>query len=361
MSKVLEIRLTPLEPFFLGSDRTFFYGEKDIKRVGRTSYYVRSERIPMQTTLFGVMRYLGIRDVKDNYDITNDAVNIGSTSFKYSDCPQTFGRIESISPLYLLARNRHYYMPIPMDHKMGEPRYTPFSDYREVRTTVGSQLLPVDYDAKAGTGDGFVDVNTGEVISQNAIFSSLVKTGIDINRKKEGYFKMEYIRMNPEYCFSFRAKVKEGFPEIDNRIVYMGGRKSAFLASVTQVMSISPEEELKKLLKNHPRPFLYVSSDSFLQDKNGMVGIDAMENNALFSVVDFKTAREYVTNYGQKKQRERFTKSERLYRLIRAGSVFILDPSGIEKAKKLFDNPHFMTIGMNHLIIGGSENEGSCL
>ena len=97
MSKKLEIRLSPLEPFFFGNDRTFFYGEDDIKRIGRRSYYVRSEKIPMQTTLFGVLRYLGIREVKNNYDIEflGATAVITSSSTKYIYVPNQWFVIAS--------------------------------------------------------------------------------------------------------------------------------------------------------------------------------------------------------------------------------------------------------------------------
>lgn len=355
MSKILEIRLTPLEPYFFGSDRTFYYGEKDIKRVGQRSYYVRSEKIPMQTTLFGILRYLGIRDVKEDYDIRESEEDIGSASFRYGEPDQKFGRILSASPLYLVRRDGHRYLPVPMDHRIKESRYTPFTEYREVNTTVGRQLLPVEFDAKGGVSGGFIDTATGEVISPDAVFSSVEKTGIDINRQKNAYFKMEYCRLDPEFSFAFRAVVEEEFPQTERRIVYMGGKKSAFLASVTEVSDPSPEEDLKKLLKSHSGKIIYVASDSYLRDEGGRAGIEAAENRALFSIVDFKTAREYVTNYGKKSQRDRFTKSERLYRLIRAGSIFITESPQTEEIAALFADPHFNTIGMNHYIIGGSE------
>lgn len=355
MSKILEIRLTPLEPYFFGSDRTFYYGEKDIKRVGQRSYYVRSEKIPMQTTLFGILRYLGIRDVKEDYDIRESEKDIGSASFRYGEPDQKFGRIQSVSPLYLVSRDGHRYMPVPMDHKKGESRYTPFTKYREVKTTVGRQLLPVDYIAKDGISGGFIDTGTGEVISPDEVFGSVEKTGIDINRQKNAYFKMEYCRLDPEFSFAFRAVVEDEFPQVEQRIVYMGGKKSAFLASVTESCDNSPEEELKELLKEHPGKIIYVASDAYLRDEGNVAGIEAAENSALFSIVDFKTAREYVTNYGKKSQRDRFTKSERLYRLVRAGSIFITESSQAEKIAALFTDPHFNTIGMNHYIIGGSE------
>ena len=354
MSKKLEIRLSPLEPFFFGNDRTFFYGEDDIKRIGRRSYYVRSEKIPMQTTLFGVLRYLGIREVKNNYDIEEDIENIGSASFRYTDKSQSFGRIQFISPLYLTTKNGMVYLPVPADHKLGESRYTPFSDYKEVNTTVGKQYLPSDYNAKVGLAHGFINVKTGEVVPEDEIFCSEVKTGIDINREKEGYYKMEYIRMNKDFSFAFQATVEDGFPETEKRVVYMGGKKSAFIATVTRTEEVSPEEKFKYLLQSHSMPILYVASDSILHDTDGIAGIESVENNSVFSVVDYKTAREYVTNYGERRQKDRFTKSERLYRLIRAGSVFIPDPSKMEEITNLFDDSHFNIIGMNHYIMGGS-------
>ena len=56
--KKLQLKFTPLEPYFFGNEKTFsFPNSKDGGQL-RNSYLIKSESIPSQTTLFGTIRYL---------------------------------------------------------------------------------------------------------------------------------------------------------------------------------------------------------------------------------------------------------------------------------------------------------------
>ena len=54
MGKYL-IKLKPLEPYFFGGERTFGFGKKTKQK---QPYYIVSEYIPSQPTLFGTLRYI---------------------------------------------------------------------------------------------------------------------------------------------------------------------------------------------------------------------------------------------------------------------------------------------------------------
>ena len=103
MSRTLKIELKPIGPYFFGNDRIFHYGKDDISRIGGSKYFIRSEKIPLQTSLFGVLRYLGILDKKMQIAPLSeeDKKNIGKESFEYEKEQQVFGEIEKLSPLYL--------------------------------------------------------------------------------------------------------------------------------------------------------------------------------------------------------------------------------------------------------------------
>ena len=105
MNKEILIRLTPLEPYFLGSDRTFHYGENDVRRIGKSDYFIKSVKIPSQTTLFGILRYLGMQNRTVDYVLGDSEQYIGSSSFRFMDNSQSFGMIKSISPLLLMQNS----------------------------------------------------------------------------------------------------------------------------------------------------------------------------------------------------------------------------------------------------------------
>ena len=49
------ITLEPMGPYFFGGERTFGFGRKNYQKA---PYYIVSETIPSQPTLFGALRYI---------------------------------------------------------------------------------------------------------------------------------------------------------------------------------------------------------------------------------------------------------------------------------------------------------------
>ena len=203
MSKEILIRLTPLEPYFLGSDRTFHYGEKDVRRIGKSDYFIKSEKIPSQTTIFGVLRYLGLQGRTVDYDLGDSALNIGTSSFRFGYDSQEFGKIKKISPLFIMHSNPdRIYVRTPFNHikssenasLTGKINFCPFSKFTELTFTNGDiceeQIIPLDYKAKDWLSDSFMDINNGEILESSKLFFEREHTGIDINKDKEAFFKM---------------------------------------------------------------------------------------------------------------------------------------------------------------------------
>lgn len=358
MSKVIKINLTPMEPFFFGSDRTFHYGEDDKLRTG-SDYYIRSESFPLQTSVFGVLRYLGISDKSTGF--VRSEINskvVGDSSFEYENS-QEFGMIEHISPLFLEDCEKGiHYIRVPRDHVNVHDSYVPFQEYSSVSTNHGKKMLPLDYDAKGGISEDFVSVSClHRILRMGSVFHGVEKVGIDVQKKK--YFKMEYIRMEPGYSFTFYATLKDEFPDIKEKMVFMGAKKSLFSVGVennAQEPSIclpghSPDDPgIKKV---------YFISDSWFDRDNTKLLID----NCIHTNFAYRTARGYKTNYSQDtcdakgtSQKNRFSKTDRLFRLIRAGSVALVQEDKLKTISSLIDksvNRHMQIIGCNNWIIGG--------
>jgi hypothetical protein len=49
------LTLEPMEPYFFGNEKTFSF---DPKSPADNRYFIKSERLPMQTTILGALRYL---------------------------------------------------------------------------------------------------------------------------------------------------------------------------------------------------------------------------------------------------------------------------------------------------------------
>ena len=365
MSKTIKIRLKPLEPFFFGDDRGFPYGEGDKKRIGRSSYYVRSMNLPLQTTLFGTLRYLGIAEKHSSYRLTaEDTENIGGSSFDYFRPQQSFGRIEGISSLYLENAQGDLFIRAPLDHNMDKDTktYQPFTFSETfIKTAAGERLLPKDYKAKCGLADAFLCVTDGNnsILHADRIFHEEEDVGIGIWEK--AYFKMQFVRMEKGFSFVYFATLRDGFPEIKDHVVFMGRRKSAFavetepaaepLFSLPGFAGQAGNEAVRKC---------YLLSDTCLFAGNdagtGCISYKVSDLEAVYSVTQTLTARAYQTIYCDEResgQKGRFQKSEKLLRLLRAGSVFWYRKENEETFKKMFENSTTRVAGLNQIKIGG--------
>jgi CRISPR type III-B/RAMP module-associated protein Cmr3 len=360
MNKIYRIQLTPIEPYFFGSDKTFRYGEEDKERIGMASYFIRSEEAPSQTTLFGVLRYLGIRRKRTDYRLDEnglDAANIGGASFKYDRQDQTFGRIKKISPLYIADDKGALYVRTPMDHKTeDEEQYRPFRlSEGIVKTSCGDRIFPEkgEYDPKSGITDSYMDIHSGKILDQ--IYESFSKAGIRLEseNEKKAFFKMEYKRLKKGLSFTFFAELEDGFFENDqctDRTVYMGSRKSTFSVAVSRAEAF-PEWKLTDPGLPKGLQKVYLESDCLI-DANGM---NVIQEKMYFGINGYTTAREYTTNYTSTNQKDRFRKTDQLYRLLKAGSIYIFKEEDTQTIREIFQNVHYETVGYNNIKVAGGE------
>ena len=98
---LLKIEFKPLEPYFFGNERSLQYkGVNQKVQIKAASYFAKSELIPLQSTLFGALRYLGIVEKRLDFKLTSeDEANIGKASFQLKKEGQSFGKIKSISQI----------------------------------------------------------------------------------------------------------------------------------------------------------------------------------------------------------------------------------------------------------------------
>ena len=108
MSSIYKILFTPLEEYFFGDEGSFF-SEIDEKQ----GYYLVSKDIPSQTTIFGIIRYLGLSHIKSDYKYTPkeyeaNKTAIGCKGFNIekaiteNNSQKNFGKIKNISSIPLI-------------------------------------------------------------------------------------------------------------------------------------------------------------------------------------------------------------------------------------------------------------------
>lgn len=367
MTKEILIKLTPIEPYFLGNDRTFHYGEEGIKRIGSSKYFIKSDTIPSQTTLFGILRYLGIRNKTEDYCLEGSEKDVGYESFRFGEKGQTFGKIQHISPLLIINKSGRKLVRTPFNHIYSQNKkenlfFTPFSQFTTLSVTDGKdiyekQMIPLDYNAKEYRTDTFVDIQSGAITKECELFSEIERAGNNIEKKVDGYFKMQFVNMKEGCCFAFYATVDKDFPEITDSYVYMGRRKSAFAVNVSASDGNGWKEctfAIKRTISRSPHPYFYCASDVYLESGAGSNPIEDLLSDCVFSVIQTTTLREYLTRYGVINQKDRFKKSDELYRMLEAGSVFYPAVGKVDSVRDMIENAHFKTIGMNCIIEGGN-------
>lgn len=396
------VKLKPLEPYFLGGERTFDFGET--KQQVRSKYFIKSEELPSQTTLLGVMRYYLLENAEllsNEYESDEKSEIeklIGPDSFDINiEEEQSFGVINKISPLFLLNDQKQVLVPTPFNHcvKDEEGVYKPFKKYMEfekkIEENTGKKILFSDFDAKEGITNSFLelsshnipnkgkkrktpkkDLTTLKIIKKEpakpdepSIFKKITKVGIrknndDQNKKEEGFFKKEYIILNEDYIFSFFVDLNKDDLALENTIVYLGQNKSAFKLSITKSNANGENESI-----------LRIKSQSLLEDKNSnnkgysiyyalsdtLMTSENYEKLCAFSIIKTKFFRGLKTIlFKNEDNKMDIKKNKHLFNLVSAGSVFYVHAEKEKEFKTCLEklSSNCKKIGLNQIIkIGG--------
>lgn len=387
------IKLRPLEPYFFGGERTFGFGQMS----GQIQkYYIVSEKTPSQTTLFGTLRYIILKQRNalhgdPNSGCSADLVGTESFSFEKSlfsekiitdrdgyiktvqeaanncqdvhtfekrkneiqnafekEIHQSFGIIENISPLFITG-GEEWLIPTPYNHNPEKTTYTPFT-MTNLPIISGDRftLYPSDYKAKKGYGDGFTSLSNLHVISKDKLFMKVERTGINSHRtddttngvEDEGsFFKKERIMLDKDYRFAFIATLSDKI-DADTGIVFMGQDKSPFSYEILETNQ-SLTDCVQNAFQNAPShtPFYYAMSDILpVEDTLFPTGL-RMD----YYMTDTRTLRNLETNWLADTYYSRLNKSPKLYKFVRAGSVFFTD-------KEFYQNAALNRIGLNIII-----------
>ena len=346
---IYKITFTPSGPYFFGNEKTFEYKKKYKKANPKEDniYFIRGEATPSQSTVFGSLRYLLLPEKGfDKLKFENNIAAIGEEGFDIdSDKVQEFGKITRMSALFI-SKGNELFIPTPFDHRK-EPKiteYTPFKQYSKLETVDKEEkLYTEEYDAKEGISDSFMSLENNRIYED--LIGGVVRVGINRKDNKEGFFKREYKYLKEGYSFCVYA-------EIDNmdlkdqavQMVTMGQGKVPFAVKfeieneIEKIDTVYEKVEaaIKKMNIGYKR--FYCLSD--------MVVGNTLYENTKFAVVQTRDHR------GFKRNDDRYTKSMVLHRLVKAGSVFLVDDNvKLEAfAKTTINQKNSYTIGYNQII-----------
>ena len=191
------VTFRPLGDYSFGSDRRFsFVGKNNYSKDEYAPYFIRTNSVPEQSTVFGMMRYLilvsnGIQ-LKQNFRYDESTRNkiealIGEKSFSLNGSVQHFGKLEKISPIFLRKMRKNseeIVIPNPFNNKQGKEGIEQFApmilEEIKVSTSFGEIALPKskEYNPKEGYGNGYYNINTGCLEAIEDIFMTKVSTGV---------------------------------------------------------------------------------------------------------------------------------------------------------------------------------------
>lgn len=335
-----QIKLTPVDTFFFG-------GEKHDSNE-KANYFVESNCYPQQTTILGFLRYLLLLKnelIGTNKIKTEGESFIGKESFDYNKHDQTFGKINSISPLYFI-KDSEVYFPAPLDfgYAMSQLNNNYFLSKNDKKYTAKNDPLNLKF--ISAEGESLIDLYC-KVPGKSIVFP-VNQTGNEKaeegTSKDEKFYKQTSMKMNPGWSYAIKAEISL---DLTAEIMFLpfGGEKSLFKVEITKC---NDKAEFGSKMNNYSRqlPLIYFLSDSFAESE-----INSLVAFAVNSTVSFRNLRSNVNteNYAALGKNTNGLKRSSRYNLISRGSVFYFENSEKRaKALKILEKDYCSKIGFNY-------------
>ncbi|MEM6846094.1 MAG: type III-B CRISPR module-associated Cmr3 family protein [Bacteroidota bacterium] len=362
------ITLQPLDTFFFGGENTFGEGEG-------ANYFAASNLLPQQTTLLGMLRYLLFNEAKREYGVSADTEGyIGKESFRADSVNQSFGKIHSLSPVFIKhspsgTKNSVSLFPPPfyLNYKrevMQLYAYPQTSVFLGYANEWQEAKLASRYDPKEGSLTDCWLGDDGEFYKVDNLFQSSMRVGITKNHLDEmdnqGFYKQVSYRMN-NAIFAFFASFEDNFDptNLDEKIVTLGGEKSTFILRIhatTETYNTLAESVYSKFEYPDDRLVL-LTSDTYVESE-----VYEHCQFAITDTVDFRNIHtpSKTKNYSAMSRGE---SAENLYKsgkynLLKRGSVLfpksIVEPNEEDSLTaiqhQIEQAANFAKIGYNHFI-----------
>jgi CRISPR-associated protein Cmr3 len=382
MSRYL-ISLTPIDKFFFGGETTFLRSkiadkEKKISELSEeerklrefdesfSSYVVKSNLFPQQTSLLGMLRFLFLSNsdcfsggkIKPGKQ-ADVAKLIGETSFKLDDSDFTemnFGKIKKIYPCFIRRKIENSdwedFIFAPFDYTL---KGSFESDWSLLDTEKAAIPVIDNYNQK----DGLPHLYVNEIgkLNEDDVFKKDIRIGIDRNfdgkTKTGAYYKQIFYRfvkdLQQDFQFAFYVDLEE-IPTNKNLIVSLGGDNTRFRLTAEKVSDTSkiklPRNYLENKNFNNCYANIVLISESFIEK-------EAMQN-CIFSINETVSFR-FLNSNIDTEHYQKFSGNNHLYRndkkynLYSRGSVFYFaDKEKIDTFESLLKNDRFRQIGYNN-------------
>lgn len=355
------VRLTPIDAYFFGGEVTF--GDN----LATQNYRVRSNYLPQQSAVLGLMRYEILRqngclfNGKPTEEEKKKAHKlIGEKGFDPTQ-PQiqsqtSYGIIQRISPLFIENRSKErFYTPLPLDYNInvtfddtikalynGEEKPLPKIEIETIEKKEAFKSKTYDnylFWCSPGISEANAD-SPFEKIPVNEIFKGTEQVGIQKQGGDDAFFKQTLIRLDDKYNFAFTVEVSEDLDlEKYPAIVPWGGNQSRFKIEIKEIKDFDFCTYFKQLKRENR---LLLLGDAFIPDDTRN-RIDFIWGNCIdnrYIVREVKDGR----SWGKPPK-------SKLFQLQSRGSViYQKDIEALSTLKEKIEKEACTTIGLNILI-----------
>ena len=350
------ITLSPIGKFFFGGDMTFTVNGKETEY---TSYIIKSNKFPQQTSLLGMLRFLMVsnssKTIFSNGHIVHEygsAQLIGYNSFRVNQQHQenNYRKIKRLSPCRLQKECAGHWFDLyvaPADYGMN----VDFENVTSASLNGKAVEIPkMDYSAK-DYGEPMYICAACAKIMESTIFRRDIRNGINRDIKTglvadDALFKEVSYQLERGYRFAFEAEVddlsgisehRKTIADYSGQVVKIGANSSMFVIGIE-------EKKNEKSAESASGKRLVLSSPAFLTDEDMQYVRFAVAQAIPFRCIQTDVT---TTNYNCTNPKNTYSKK---YNLYNTGSVFYFKNSSDcnNFANALKKKKDFSQIGYNH-------------
>ena len=379
MSTVYKVTLKPVSSFYFGGVNSFTAplppaANEDDKLAKtyykkRQSYFAKSEKLPQQTQLLGMLRRTMLMQAQKMHffkifitvhkDNQKGAKELAGTSRWKPEGNLVLGIIEKISPILIAYQQEGNVKPIEL---IPAPKDIAWKLQPKLSTKafVNGMALEGAYrfykggdpiGAKDYPFEGFVDKDNNVYKFENEdhtkdIYIKEVRSHnqtLDYTESdEERYFKVQRYRLKKGYSFCFYVTLSKEL-QLKNDTVALGGEESYFDMQVKQVSNVQDDEHIflqyKQNLKHNEHYRILLLSDTYINAN------DNIFSYCKASVVD-KVELRTVLN------QKNFFKSTKTVLLRRGSVLYPKDNDAISAIEGLINkHSNYQRVGYNRYII----------
>lgn len=353
MSNTYLIKLTPLDWYFFGGEKTF--GEDNAE------YFVSSNKLPQQSSILGMLRFQLLKqkgwlfgkggENASELDIKN---LIGEASFSIQKTDE-FGKIKSISPVCIYngykEKQDRFYIPQALDHnleisikseEMPKERVCLNGCIKNCLVLAGDS-----YDPKTNTSWCEWRNVVEDVIKEDDIWTSKSQVGIqktNSRNKEKAFYKQTVLKFKDKFCFAVWVDMEAVLlPDF----VFLGAERSCFrmdIELVDQGVAMKAYKDIcSESNKNVCLDRLEICGDTYIEDiaKLNSLCEFQISNSIPFRNMEMKRVTGRLKNgYVSYDKNSRFN-------LLKRGSVLYFKNENRAEILNSINMAHLQMIGYN--------------